>query len=138
MESIFMDKAVPPAESDLSEKLGSMYQLWAELKNWTLDYLKNAGEEWAFPGKKYGWSFRIKSKKRNIIYFIPHEGNFTVALVFGQKATDQIMESNISKTLKTELMNARVYVEGRGISIDMSDDSILNDIKTLIRIKNEN
>lgn len=133
-----MEKAVKPAESDLMEKLGSSYQLWAELKNWTLNYLKNVGEEWAFPGKKYGWSFRIKSKKRNIIYFIPHEGNFSVALVFGQKATDRIMESNISKTIKTELMNARVYVEGRGISIAMSDDTILDDIKTLVRIKNEN
>ena len=137
MESTFLDKATPPKESDLSEKLGSRYQLWAELKNWTLDYLKNSGEEWSFPGKKYGWSLRLKSKKRNIIYFIPHEGNFTVVFVFGQKATDQIMERNISKTIKTELFNARVYAEGRGINIDMSDDSILNDIKTLIQIKTE-
>lgn len=132
-----MDKAVQPAESDLMEKLGSSYRLWDEMKNWTLDYLKNAAEEWSFPGKKYGWCFRIKEKKRNIIYFIPLDGYFKVALVFGQKATDQIMASDISTTIKTELMEARVYMEGRGIRIDVRDDSNLNDIKTLIRIKTE-
>ena len=133
-----MDKAVQPAESDLMEKLGSSYQLWNALKNQTLTSLKNATEEWAFPGKKYGWSFRIKEKKRNIIYFIPCEGYFSVAFVFGQKATDKIMASDISTTIKTELMNARVYVEGRGIRIDVKDHSNLNDITTLIRIKTEN
>lgn len=133
-----MEKAVQPAESNLMEKLGSAYPRWNDLRNWILNYLKNATEEWSFPGKKYGWSFRIKSKKRNIIYFIPCEGFFLVAFVFGQKATDQIINSDISQNIITELMNARVYVEGRGIRIDVKDDSNLNDIKTLIRIKTEN
>jgi hypothetical protein len=137
MESIFMDKAVQPTESDLKEKLGSTYPLWSELKNWTFDYLKNTADEWSFPGKKYGWSFRIKEKKRNIVYFIPLDGFFKVALVFGQKATDQIMASDISKAIKTGLMEARVYMEGRGIRFDVKDDSNLKDIKTLIRIKRE-
>jgi len=54
--------------------------------------------------------------------------------VFGQKATDQVMKSTINEAIKTELSNARVYTEGRGIRIDVTE-SILDDIKKLVEIK---
>ena len=80
----------------------------------------------------------MKSKKRNIIYFLPRERFFKVALVFSQKATDNVMKSNVNQTIKTELQNAKVYAEGRGIRIDIRSEDIFEDIKTLIRIKVEN
>ena len=92
-------------------------------------------EEWNFPGKKYGWSYRIKDKKRAIIYLLPREGFFKVAFVFGQKATNSILAENISDTIKTELNNARVYAEGRGIQIEIREHSNLRDVKKLIEIK---
>lgn len=74
MESIFMDKAVIPTEDDLKEKLGKTYAYWQKLKSYLFDSLKDPSEAWNFPGKKYSWSFRLKSKKRNIIYFLPRDG----------------------------------------------------------------
>ncbi len=85
--------------------------------------------------QKYGWSFRIKDKKRAIIYFLPREKYFKVAFVFGQKAYDIILESDISDEIKTELSKAKKYAEGRGIRIDVRNEEIISDIQKLIEIK---
>lgn len=39
---------------------------------------------------------------------------------------------------KKKLADTKVYVEGRGIRIDVKDDAIFKDIKKLIDIKVEN
>lgn len=135
MESIFMNKSIQPTEQDLVDKLGTTFSIWSDLKSYLNDTLKNPAEEWNYPGKKYGWSFRMKSKKRNIIYFLPRDGYFKVAFVFGQKAADKVMGSKVNDKIKAELNEAKVYAEGRGIRIDVNNDQILNDIKTLIQIK---
>lgn len=61
-----------------------------------------------------------------------------MAFVFGPKATGKVMASNVSESIKTELKNAKVYAEGRGIRIDVKNSKILKDIKTLIQIKAAN
>lgn len=73
-------------------------------------------------GEKYGWNFRIKDKKRAIIYFLPRDNYFKVAFVFGQKATDTIMESDVSPGIRNDLEKATKYAEGRGIRIDVKDN----------------
>lgn len=62
--------------------------------------------------KKYGWIYRIKDKKRAIIYLSPRTGYFIVSMVFGQKATDKSLDVEISESVKTDLMNSKVYMEG--------------------------
>jgi hypothetical protein len=56
-------------------------------------------------------------------------------MVFGQKASNQIFNSEINEFIKCELMNSKVYVEGRVLSIDVLDLLYLNDIKKLVEIK---
>jgi hypothetical protein len=92
-------------------------------------------EEWKYSGKKFGWSFRINDKKRVIVYLLPREAYFKVAFVFGQKATDAIVNSTISDTIKHELLSAKAYAEGRGIRIDVRGAEVLEDIRNLIEIK---
>lgn len=138
MESAFMDKSHQPTQEELKNTLGNSYSIWEGLRTYLNEILKVPGEEWNFPGKKYGWSFRMKSKKRNIIYFLPREGFFKVAFVFGDKAVAEIDKSSVSEFIKKELSEARKYAEGRGIRIDVKDNAIINDIKELIFIKLEN
>ena len=92
-------------------------------------------QEWHFPGQKLGWSFRIKDKKRAIIYFLPRDGFFKVALVFGAKAVAQVLAAEISPVIKSELEQAKAYAEGRGIRIDVRDGAGLADINKLVEIK---
>jgi hypothetical protein len=134
-KSCFPDKDSFPDETKLSGFLENTYHLWHSLKTYVNQKNPDTKEEWSFPGEKYGWSFRIKDKKRAIIYLLPREKYFRVAFVFGQKATDRIMKSKIPETIKAELQEAKVYAEGRGIRIDVKDETIIQDIKELIDIK---
>lgn len=109
--------------------------MWKQIHEFILEKYPDGLAEWNYRGKKYGWSYRIKDKKRAIIYFLPREKYFKVAFVFGQKATDIVLASNISTDIKTELGQATKYVEGRGIGIEIKNDTILPDIKQLIEIK---
>jgi hypothetical protein len=130
-----MDKSVMPADKDLQDTIGAAYPLWTEIRDQVYEQYPAAAEEWNFPGKKYGWSFRIKDKRRAIIYLLPRDSYFKVAFVFGGKAAEDIQESDIADPIKTELRNARVYAEGRGIQIDVRGEEILDDIQKLIQIK---
>ena len=133
--SIFADKTVEPTQKDLQEQLGSLYPLWEQIAESVRKKYPNPKEEWNYPGKKYGWSFRLKDKRRAIIYLLPRKDFFKVAFVFGQKATDQIMASNITKVIKEDLANAKKYAEGRGVSIEVHNSELINDIEKLMDIK---
>ena len=134
-QSIFMDKSAKPTESALKEALGDQYELWKAVRDRVIQVYPGGIEEWNFPGKKYGWSFRIKDKKRAIIYLLPRLRGFIVAFVFGKRAYEAILESDVSGPVKSELQQAKVYAEGRGIRIPVPDSSPLQDIFQLIDIK---
>lgn len=133
--SIFADKAALPSEEELAEKLGTTYPFWKQLEEFVMLKYPGGMKQWSFPGKKYGWNYRIKDKKRAIIYLLPRENFFKVAFVFGQKASIEVWESDVSVAIKTDLANAIKYAEGRGIRIDVKDEAVLPDIKRLVEIK---
>jgi hypothetical protein len=133
--SIFMDNRLKPDNKDLKDALGETEYLWQLFRDHCHLKYPAAIDEWNYSGEKYGWSFRIKDKRRAILYLLPREKYFKVAFVFGQKATDCIMKSQIAGSIKLELENARVYAEGRGIRLEIRDELLMVDIKELIEIK---
>lgn len=133
--SIFMDKSLVPTDTDLKQILGDKYELWMQIRDRVYEKYPQGIEEWNFPGKKYGWSFRIKDKKRAIVYFLPRDHAFLVAFVFGGKAFNVIRESKVSAQIISDLESAKVYAEGRGVRIPVPDKSALKDIYSLIDIK---
>ena len=116
-------------------ELKATYDLWNTIRNYVHTAYPGAVDEWNYSGQKFGWSFRIKDKKRVIVYLLPREGYFKTAFVFGQKATNAILDSTIDKQIREELQSAKVYAEGRGIRIDVRDSQVLEDVKRLIAIK---
>ena len=133
--SIFTDKKIMPDVNDLPGALGNMYEMWQQLTGYVHLKYPAAMDLWNYSGDKYGWSFRIKDKKRAIVYLSPRDRFFKVTMVFGQKATDAILSSQVADTLKSELASSQVYPEGRVIRMDVMNESLLNDLKTLIDIK---
>lgn len=133
--SIFSNKSEIPDDKKLHPALGESYESWMEIRSFVLSVYPKAVEEWNFAGQKYGWIFRIKDKKRAIIYLLPRDSFFMAAFVFGQKAAGEASESNISPEIKHLIDTAKVYTEGRGFRIEMREGSLINDIKTLINIK---
>jgi hypothetical protein len=131
--SIFLNRDSIPTTDELNKALGDTYHFWQVIKDYVHLQYPKAIDEWNC--SKNGWSFRIKDKKRAIIYFLPRNRYFKVAFVFGQKATDAIMQSDILEEIKKELNAARVYAEGRGIRIDIKNEKVINDVKKLITVK---
>jgi hypothetical protein len=132
--SLFTDKSKTPDTEDIKKLGDEYYDLWSEITDYVMEMYPSAIAEWNYPGAKYGWSFRIKDKKRVIIYLLPREKFFKVAFVFGQKAFDAIMNSDVNQAIKSELSQSVSYAEGRGIRIK-AEETIVNDIKTLVKIK---
>lgn len=136
--SVFTDKNKTPGDEDVKAALGKTWPLWQNIREYVHAQYPKATEEWKYPGDKYGWSFRLNDKKRVIVYLLPRDKYFKVALVFGEKASEAVMASHISEEIKNELMVAKPYAEGRGIRIDVKSEAILKDIKTLVDIKIHN
>lgn len=135
MKSIFLDKNKKPGKEELMEALGNTFDFWENLEAFTKANYPEAAAEWHFSGEKYGWSYRIKDKKRVLVYLLPRDKFFKTALVFGMKAVNQVLESDISESIKSELEAAKQYAEGKGIRIEVKDSQVLEDIQKLIRIK---
>ncbi len=135
MKSVFTDKKVIPDTLALKKALGKTFKFWEELEEFAKQLYPDAICDWNYSGNKFGWSYRISDKKRVIIYLLPRQGFFKTAFVFGQKATDVILVSDVSENIKTEIKNAKVYAEGRGIRMDIKNAEEVNDQKTLIKIK---
>lgn len=138
MKSIFTDKKVTPTEAQLKIALGETYDHWQTLANYTISLYPKAVTQWHYSSEKFGWSFRISDTKRVIVYLLPRDQFFKVAFVFGQKATDAVSKSDITDSIKNELIAVKPYAEGRGIRIVITHESQLNDIKQLIAIKISN
>lgn len=130
-----MDKGKKPAEAELKKALGKTFPYWKTLEEFTLKTESEAKGGWHFSGAKYGWSFRITDKKRVIIYLLPRDGFFKAAFVFGSKAYEEVISSVVSEEIKNELKAAKSYAEGREIRLEVRSKAVVNDLKTLIKIK---
>lgn len=134
-QSVFMDKASVPTYASLEKALGSSYDYWEKIVALTYAAYPEGKAEWNFPGKNYGWSFRIKDKRRAILYLLPRSGYFKAAFVFGDKAVASVMNSDVPEDIKKDLQAARKYAEGRGVSIEVHSNEHIPAIKKLIDIK---
>jgi hypothetical protein len=133
--SLFDDKSKQPTEQMLAKAIGKLYQLWTDIAEYVVEKYPKAIKEWKYPGVKYGWSFRLKDKKRNIVYMGPREDHIMVAFVFGNKGVDVVQNSKLPQSIKDELRNAKKYPEGRGIRLQVRNKTYVANIKTLADIK---
>lgn len=131
---IFTDKSNPPTRADLKKALGKTFAQWKKIREYVIEIHSDASEEWNY-SKSFGWSARVRDKKRVIIYMLPLDGFFKASFVFGEKAAGDAIISNISKDIKDLISSAKVYAEGRGFRIEVKNKKIVKDIIKLIDIK---
>jgi hypothetical protein len=135
--SVFSDKALMPDDEILASAIGTNIAIWDEITEYVKSQYPATICEWKYPGQKYGWSYRLKDKKRVIVYMLPREGSFMVALIFGEKGYKEVMGSDVNPEIQQMLCEAKAYAEGRGIRLEANSESV-EDIKTLIGIKLRN
>jgi len=137
--SFFDSKAVMPDNDMVSNALGDMALVWDELRAHVEGAFPNVTGEWKHYGKAAGWTFKLISKKRNLLFLVPMAGCFRLRLVFGEKAT-AIVEADVAipDEIKEALRAATPYTEGRNIDIDVNSREQLEAIMRLLKIKYEN
>ena len=137
-EPIFLDKSKQPAENELKQTLGSTFDLWQEIKTFIKSEIGETAEEWKFYMKSTGWQLKTLLKKRNLFFFTPYQNCFRITFVFGEKAVAEVEKSDIPQSIIDELLNAKKYMEGRGLSIWVKNEYDVEIIKKLLKIKVNN
>lgn len=133
----FVGHAAAPTAEEVDAALGLSAPLWHELVDWAHTH-GIADDEWKSSGAKYGWSLRLKQKKRNIVYLSPCQGCIRVAFVLGDRAVEAAKAARLPKHVLDELGHAPRYPEGTGLRLMVKKHGDLAAIKNLATIKMAN
>lgn len=136
--SIFDDKNKKPDDKMLKDALGKTYKLWEEIKKHIKKEYGEVTEDWRFYNVRSGWLLKTLLKKRNLFFFVPVKDFFKLSFIFGDKAVDAVQKSDLTDNIKTALKNAKKYMEGRGLSIEVKSIKDLEIAKKLLEIKINN
>ena len=131
----FAGHAEQPTSEELSAALGSTSSVWNQLvETMAKEYGVNM-QEWTSYSAKFGWSLRLKLKKRNILYMAPYKGYFQVAFILGDKAMKAVKQIKFPKPIAAAIANATRYPEGTGVRLLVKRMPDLTSIQKLAAIK---
>jgi hypothetical protein len=133
--SVFPDRSKKPDTRRLNRAIGESGPCWKAIKAHITEKHGKATEEWKYYGPKAGWVLKVLLKRRNLFFFTPLEGYFRVTFVFSDKAAAAVEKSNLRAALKKDLRDARRYVEGRALRIEVKRQKDVASIKKLVDIK---
>jgi hypothetical protein len=133
--SVFTDRLKKPDNRRLNRAIGESGEHWKAIKTHIVKKHGEALEEWKYYGPKAGWVLKVLLKRRNLFFLTPLKGYFRIAFVFGDKAVSAVEKSNIRAAVKRDLKEARRYVEGRALRIEVKRQKDVAAVKKLVDIK---
>jgi len=134
LPNAFIDKPKKPPAAELTAALGPSKALWDQLLAGLADE-HNLTQEWNSYSRKAGWSLRLKLKDRNILYLTPYQGCFFVSFALGDKAVQAARQSGLPQSVIKIINEAKRYVEGTGVRIEMKKPKDIEIAKKLAAIK---
>ena len=134
----FVDFPHPPEPEDIRQVLGRSASAWDELRTRISDHFGQVTEHWAVPAKKYGWSLRLKLKKRTILHLGPRSKHFVAVIILGDKAVAALRESELPPEVISMAENATRYTEGRVIRFEIRSKKETEVVEALAKIKMDN
>lgn len=133
--SVFDDKANEPTHTDVAKVLGDTATLWFDLKESIASRFDPLVEDWTFPAKNWGWSLRLKHKKRPILYMTPSTSFFYVGFALGEKAVNAAHERGLPQRLLDIIDSSQKYAEGRAVRLEVRSPKDLDGVLKLSEIK---
>lgn len=131
----FIGQAALPTASQIAAALGESAGPWNHLVDWLVTQQGIDGQEWNSISPKYGWSLRMKLKKRTIVYLGPCADCFRASFVLGDRAVAAARQASLPKSVLTAIDEARHYAEGTGLQLIVRRASDLPAIQKLVEIK---
>jgi hypothetical protein len=123
----------PPTESEMAAVLGEAYAAFQAL-------VSRAGvgaAEWRRYTKNSPWVLKVSQGKRTLFYARPDSGHLRVTVLLGGRAVDAALAGQVSKRLQDSIRKAKVYPEGRPVSVVVKRPSDLAKVEELIAVKLE-
>ncbi len=130
----FVNKPAQPTRDDLIAALGSSSLVWQQLLIWFEEQGVH-GQEWKSVSLRYGWSLRLKLKKRTIVYLSPCHGCFRAAFVLGDRAVAATRKIDLPKRVAESIAAAPRYGEVTGIRLVVKEARDMAPIRLLARVK---
>ena len=129
--SIFDDKAAMPDDNMVADALAKTFPLWIGLKNYVQENYPSVNGEWKHYGKSSGWVFKLLSKKRNILFFIPKNECFRLRFGISEKVAPCVETADLPDVIKEAVRIATPYTEGRSVDLDF----YINEVKVMAYVK---
>jgi len=132
------DKSQEPRMADLENTLGRSFTYWNSLVSHIETTFPPLEKIWGFAAAKWGWSLRLKRKKRTVLYMTPCHKHFLVGFVLGEKAVKAAHACTLPDSILAVIDQAPKYGEGRGFRIEVRTMPELAAVKKLASVKMAN
>ncbi len=136
--SAFDDKTHKPEADELAQVLGRSGRLWNELTAGLSAQYDPLGQEWRFSGQNWGWSLRLKHKKRAIVYLTPCKRHFLAGFALGEKAAKAAHAAGLPPQVLECIDNATKYAEGRAVRLEVRTRKDLAAVQQVVALKMAN
>ncbi len=133
--SAFDDKSHEPQAKELQHVLGRSRAHWDKLVAHVAAEFAPMTSTWGFAGAKWGWSLRLKQKKRTVLYMTPCHKHFVVGFALGEKAVKAAHAVPLSDAILATIDGAAKYAEGRGVRIEVRTKKDLAGVEGLAAVK---
>jgi len=134
---LFKDKNVRPDEESVFSNIGDKKEFWIDFMNHLRDNYKDSEGQWNYYNDGKRWIYKHVYKKKTLFWLTVFPGTFNVTCYFGDKAEPAIEASALSQDIKDNFRTGPRYGKIRGISIPVTDNDDLIQIKELISIKSK-
>jgi hypothetical protein len=118
--------------------LGRSAAAWDGLRARISEHFGQVTEEWAIPARKYGWSLRLKLKKRTVLHLGPRSIHFIATVILGEKAVAAVRNSELAPEFIAMVEHATRYTEGRVIRFEIRSKKETEFVEALVKIKMDN
>ena len=136
--SAFDDKSKEPQAGELKIILGRSSAHWDSLVAHIAAEFPPLDKSWGFSGAKWGWSLRLKQKKRTVLYLTPCRKHFLVGFALGEKAVKAAHAVPLPASILAVIDNAPRYAEGRGVRVEVRNKKDLEAVTGLAAVKMAN
>ncbi len=134
-DNIFTNAKKKPTEAMLLRALRKRGEYWKAIRDHVQKMHGPLKPEWKYYGAKYGWGMKMFKGSRNLFFLRAQKGAFVIGFLFGDKAVEAATKSDLPQETIQDLVNARKYAEGRGISIEVKSKTAVKVVKGLVDIK---
>ena len=124
-----------PSASELKEVLSASQQLWNAAIEQITDISGALTQEWKCYGRNSGWVLKLIRNKQTVAYLSPSYTCFGVSVVLSASATAALKEYGAPADLVKIVANARHYVEGTPVLIEVRTDKDIQTVLCLVRAK---